>query len=78
MDPVTKRSFIFISTLGFIGFLTAGFSRAAKLTGSLRLRPMGQKNSRPGLSRRLARINIQDIDEAFKLANRRVEIEVTR
>jgi len=75
----TRRGFLASALLGTAGLISAplaGWARNALQPFRLRVKP-GSFPSRPGLERRLRRLRLSSPAEAFKLASRHCELEVT-
>ncbi len=70
-----RRTFLIKAGLLFGGALVVG-GRAFGQAARYQVRMIDQR-SRPGLKMRLERMRINSLDDAFKLANKKSEIEVT-
>lgn len=79
MAAITKRAFIAKSALA-LGAIAAGSVIAAPAKSTRQLRASVKNaatGARTGLRKRLSRIPLSDTDGAFRLANRKTEIEIT-
>jgi hypothetical protein len=77
---MTKRDFLRhcgFCAVGLIAYRAIGSSAWAQNL-HVRLRPLGDAARYPGLRRRLSAVSLTNIERAFDLANRKVEIEVAR
>lgn len=80
MNPLTKRSFLFKVSFLVFGTVIAGtgFAIAAPTVRKLRASVKGISNQAfVGMRRRLRRLPIATVNDAFRLANRKAEIEIT-
>jgi len=80
MSTLTKRAFIKSGVSALFGAMIAVPSLFGQLAKSRSIRvSMKDANSplRSGMRRRLARIQVSSVEEAFRLANRKTEIEIT-
>jgi len=81
MSILTKRAFIKSLVSALFGAMIAVPSLFGHLAKSRSLRvSMKDTNSqlRSGVRRRLARIQVSSVEEAFRLANRKTEIEIAK
>lgn len=77
-DSIPKRKFLLTSAGAAFAVLMGGVGAWGQAI-ALRLRAISSSGrNAPGLQKRLLKIRVVRVEEAFKLANRRAEIEVTR
>lgn len=77
----TKRTFLTRSAAIAVGFAVTGWSMgyAFAQNALLRLRVIDLSDAqRRGMQKRLNRVRVSNPEDAFRFANRRAEIEVTR
>lgn len=78
--PLTKRDFIVKAAALAVGsmILSSGLAVAAPKVRNLQATIKGASNRAfQGMRRRFGRIRVSSIDDAFRLANRKAEIEFT-
>ena len=78
---IPRRSFLIQLSAATVGAATVGLSLASAWAQAFPYRLRQSTRAvvqRAGLSRRLSRAKVSNFDDAFKLANRKTEIEVTR
>lgn len=80
MRALTKRDFLLRSATLALGSLLvgSGIAPAAPKARQLRASVNGATNRAfAGMRRRFGRLRVSSIDDAFRLANRKTEIEIT-